>query len=56
MQARTYEDGWWLRIGRLSIGRDDPEWHDWRGLSEREGWERAWRWRGYRVTWKTRRE
>lgn len=49
---KRYTDGWWLRIGRFTIGKDSPAWHFWCGLAEREGWERAWRWRGYRVTWK----
>lgn len=52
MQGRIYDDGWWFRIGRLSIGKDDPEWHHWRGLGEREGWVRVWRWRGHSVTWR----
>lgn len=53
--ARIYEDGWWLRTGRLTIGKDDPAWHGWRSLSEREGWTRVWRWNGYSATWKAKR-
>lgn len=51
---RSYDDGWWLRVGRFTVGKDRPG-ETYVSLGEREGWTRVWRWRRYRATWDVRR-